>query len=75
MENEISKVNLNDEINSIMNSGYSPEKFEKIFNVKKFSIIIKKILSNTINNANNNKNTNNIFNIPDLSTFRINNDR
>ena len=43
--------------------------------MKKFSIIIKKILSNTINNTNNNKNTNNIFNIPDLSTFRINNDR
>ena len=75
VENEISKVNLNDEINSIMNSGYSLEKFEKVFNVKKFSIIIKKILSNTINNTNNNKNTNNIFNIPDLSTFRINNDR
>jgi ubiquitin C-terminal hydrolase len=66
IENEINKINTDDEINEIRKVGFNQEKFEKIFEVKKYSIIIKKILSNNNNFNQNSKNENDI---PDLMTF------
>ena len=70
IENRLNQIDITNELNAIMNSQDRETKFDALFDGKKFSIIIKNILSEK--NVINDQNEINQIALPNFATFSCN---
>ena len=73
IENKLNQMNLSNDFNNIMNSNNKERAFGELIKGKKFSLIIKSILSDKDNNSNQSNKGNKIsVSIPELVSFSCN---